>query len=357
MSEPRFGDGTVTAFAGFAPSAGARRKKVLISKWQPYRGAEEVAIQGGVIACEAASLPMRLRSAQIFEYLGAHYYIYLDLLFVGKRYELCRFINGPLCTRHYVQLGKATRQLGEQTQCRDVAWLRCAPQLGWVPFDRKAAWHNRLSLEQAQALQRGERLGAVEQLLAVAPTPRQLAALPLDARPHWRNLARRLLCAAPRTTLAQLGWRAEGKEAQRFAAAFRREACAAALQRGGVCALCELRPIALAYACAHQITCAGCARWKTCIVCAEQPAASACDAASQDLALEWFDCLLPKPALLPPRLADFLHEWLVVDWDGEVLERLAPPAEAQRSLAVRQLAQRHARLGMSDDLLDLLMDE
>ena len=74
-----------------------------------------------------------------------------------------------------------------------------------------------------------------------------------------------------------------------------------------------------------------------------------------NLALQWVDALLPKPQLAPPMLMDWLSPWLVVAWDGEVLEMIERPATGAAQV-LEQLQQRYPSLVMSSAILDLEME-
>ena len=70
-------------------------------------------------------------------------------------------------------------------------------------------------------------------------------------------------------------------------------------------------------------------------------------------AVEWLDAQLPKPELQPPMLMVWLDPWLVVAWDGEILEVV----KECEPCTVQQLTQRYRGLILSSAMLDMQMQD
>jgi hypothetical protein len=257
--QKRIGSGQV--FPNALVSQEAKRRKVLRSVWKLSEQQSQTDL---VTVKSAQSLPIRLRTAQSFDYLGSSQRIYADLIYSTTSFQLVRFVNGPHCSTIYTMLSKATKALQDSTAAT-IQW-QLKQDEAWIPLNRPNL-PNSISREQAVAVQNRESVPQVEQALALEPSPTQVSALPFTRKPHFRNLSRRLLASCPSRRLAELGYFRNGKASEKFSLCYRTEQAAIHIQLSGVCMLCQARPIDARYPCYHCVSCTGCSRWKSCPIC------------------------------------------------------------------------------------------
>lgn len=250
----------------------AKRRKVLRSVWK----VTEQQPQTETITVKSSdSLPMRLRTAQCFDYMGQPQRIHADLVYSTATLQVVRFVNGPHCSNIYTMLSKATKALEDSTAVSGLQW-QYKNGTDWVDFYRPNSkaragtmlgFPNSISREEAALMQNRELVPKIEQALALEPNPRQVSALPFTKKPHFRNLARRLLAACPSRRLSELGFFRSGKESEKFSRTYQTEQTAIQIQLGGICMLCQTRSIDARYPCYHCVSCTGCSYWKSCPVC------------------------------------------------------------------------------------------
>lgn len=236
----------------------AKRRKVLRSVWKPT---SQEANDSLITVKSSLALPMRIRSAQSFDYKGKSQRIYADLIYSAPSYQVVRFVNGPNCSSLYTMLSKATKALQDSTAASEIQWQYKASN-SWLELQR-LSFPNTVTREQATVALSLE----VEQALALEPSARQVSALPFTRKPHFRNLARRLLAVQPMKQLSELGFHRNSKASEKFSHCYRVEQCAVQIQLNGICILCQSRPVEARYSCYHCVSCTGCAFWKCCPVC------------------------------------------------------------------------------------------
>lgn len=305
--------GVVKRFVGF-DTPGSKKRRVFVSEW---RLVDEEPPETSITARADCQLPLRLRSKEVFSFGCDVLHIYLDLLFVNEKKEICRFVNGPSPNLICDTLTKANGVIIAATNATEINWFYFD---GDWKFMEYLTLPNRLDLKQVQP-----KISAyAESLLAISPTPDQVSSLPFETPLHWRNLARRVLIGQYKAMFTQFQPNS-GRQAERFSEIYKLEALAFSHQASALCRLCTVRPVALVYDCFHQVSCSVCSLFLDCFVCSglDLPLAE------PKVELKWLNCTHPKPDIRPPKLATFFGDFAVIAWDGEVLMTTNPDTTGQ----------------------------